>query len=457
MKIVIRGDNNTGKSTLWARLQGQAFTELYETSEEIKVSGPGLTLFSATRFMCGIVLSCPFQVANIQWNYKSTEDVVKVEIWDVVDRSKKKKSLTGGSTCKQKQKQRNSGLGDPFMLGGGVEASLDAEFIDVYKNANGCLMVFDITKPWTWEYVERELPKVPSHIPVLVIGNFRDSQHHRQVDELKCQFFLESLDRGSLASSVRYTETSMRSGFGLKYLHKFFNVPFLQLQRENLMQQLETNAKEMDGVLEDLSQTEDKVDDDYALFTDSLNSKRRQESELNAGEVLKNAKSVEEARKVALEREARERAKAQAEATEPEKMLSQLKSKLNTVVPGLEGLVASKVKAQASMSVTVDPDQLGKASKKQSGTKLQDFKPPEDDFDQFLANDSSHNKSAGSSCSLNKNQLAGNSDDDGDDEGGVDANPMVASFKEEIDSEDEDSRPQHQQQAQVSHKFSNLR
>jgi GTPase SAR1 family protein len=39
VKIVIRGDNNTGKSTLWSRLQGQAFKEQYETSDEIKVSG----------------------------------------------------------------------------------------------------------------------------------------------------------------------------------------------------------------------------------------------------------------------------------------------------------------------------------------------------------------------------------------------------------------------------------
>ena len=35
---------------------------------------------------------------------------------------------------------------------------------------------------------------------------------------------------GGLGSSVRYTEASMRSGFGLKYLYKFFNIPFLQLQ-----------------------------------------------------------------------------------------------------------------------------------------------------------------------------------------------------------------------------------
>lgn len=131
-------------------------------------------------------------MANINWNYKLTDDVVKVEVWDVVDRSKKKRiqqqAQIDGSSASLKLDNSEPSVAK-------IEPSLDAEFIDVYKNTNGCIIVYDITKQWTWDYVERELPKIPTHIPVLVVGNHRDMHHHRTVDELKCRFFIESLNR----------------------------------------------------------------------------------------------------------------------------------------------------------------------------------------------------------------------------------------------------------------------
>ncbi|XP_037073739.1 LOW QUALITY PROTEIN: rab-like protein 6 [Pollicipes pollicipes] len=228
MKIVIKGDNNVGKTCLFNRLQGKTFSETYQSTPEI-------------------------QVASIQWSYKATDDVVKVEIWDVVDKAKKKKKMEG-------LKLDNSSAAVPD------EVALDAEFLDVYKGTHGVVMVLDITKAWTFEYVQREVPRIPGHIPVLVLGNHRDMGHHRQVREDDVRFFAENVQRSVPDGDalVRYAPSRpCGNGFGLKLLHRFLNVPFLTLQRACLVTQLATNERETEATHQELDLYEESEEANY--------------------------------------------------------------------------------------------------------------------------------------------------------------------------------------------------
>ncbi|XP_017493925.1 PREDICTED: rab-like protein 6, partial [Rhagoletis zephyria] len=248
MKIIIRGDRNVGKTALFHRLQGEKFKEEYVASDEI-------------------------QVASIQWNYNATDDIVKVEIWDVVDKANKRPE---NST-----QQQTSG------------PALDAEFVDVYKGTHGAIFLFDMTKLWTWEYVQREIRRVPPGLPVLVLANHRDMGHHRVVTADQVQGAIDALleeeselgrsSRGGSSGGpgggglrIRYAEASMRNGFGLRYLYKFFNLPYLHLQRATLLKQLERNGAETTASAQELDALADSDEHNYDLFLEMITNRRRQ-------------------------------------------------------------------------------------------------------------------------------------------------------------------------------------
>ena len=105
------------------------------------------------------------------------------------------------------------------------------------------------------------------------------------------------------SGEIKYAESSMMNGFGLKYIYRFFNLPFLTLQvskafligtanmlsvehriieelrinytglsdvlyilqREALLRQLETNRMGMQAVVEELALHEDSEEQNYEV------------------------------------------------------------------------------------------------------------------------------------------------------------------------------------------------
>ncbi|XP_073942813.1 rab-like protein 6 [Choristoneura fumiferana] len=243
MKILIKGDRNVGKSCLLQRLQGGPFIEEYVPTDQI-------------------------QVAPIHWTYKDTDHIVKVEVWEVVDKGRtKKKSPLGLKLENQSAAVTQDEAYETPVL--------DATFLDVYKNATGVILMLDITKPWTFEYVVKELSRVPADLPVVILGNHCDMQHHRQVHPHHIEQALEHA-KLTRTAAVRYAESSMRNGFGLRLLHKFLSVPFLRLQRTSLLEQLQRNQKDMEEAEKEMDDFQNSEESHYNLFLDRLANKRRQ-------------------------------------------------------------------------------------------------------------------------------------------------------------------------------------
>eukprot|EP01119_Soliformovum_irregulare_P010279 TRINITY_DN251_c0_g2_i7.p1 TRINITY_DN251_c0_g2~~TRINITY_DN251_c0_g2_i7.p1 ORF type:complete len:783 (+),score=351.78 TRINITY_DN251_c0_g2_i7:58-2349(+) len=227
LKVVIRGEKNTGKTCLWRRLRGLPFQEGYVPTPEM-------------------------QVGNILWNYKVTDDGVKVEIWDVVDKAKKKKSRTDLKSDYNDSDSDSDPEISPEKLtsmiqqaslsasGGSFTLGLDSSNVRIYQGTHVVIMMVDPTKKWSYEYAKREIPKIPQNIFTLLIMNYRDMAEHRTVSEAEVRSWVESQKNPFL----RTIEASMKNAYGLRGIVAFFSLPFLKLQRSYIEQQLAMNDKD---------------------------------------------------------------------------------------------------------------------------------------------------------------------------------------------------------------------
>ena len=148
MKILIRGERKTGKTQLLRLLQGMPFEAEYTATPEITT-------------------------AHVIWTCPTTEENVKVELWDVVDRGIQPKTewagVMGGDGANSKEQASGGGAASADVV------LLDAATINVYQGCDGVLLCYDPTRRESFDYAVSLVKALPrDDIPVLLAANFAD-------------------------------------------------------------------------------------------------------------------------------------------------------------------------------------------------------------------------------------------------------------------------------------------
>mmetsp|Transcript_14741 Transcript_14741/g.17247 ORF Transcript_14741/g.17247 Transcript_14741/m.17247 type:complete len:324 (-) Transcript_14741:40-1011(-) len=243
MKIVIRGDRKSGKSSLLRRLQGLSLSETYRATPEIEC-----------------------QVIN--WSYKN--DFVKIDFWDTVD---------VGLTIDGTSFESIGTVVDPDKLAGiprnadGTGSHkvglLDARIVNPYLGAHGVVVIFNPYTQDSLEYIRSICENVPQHLPILLLSNFADlkSKHGKSEvskDELKqlcSNLRVGSSERhdlhGHVHRTVHFLEASLKTGSGMKALYEYLRIPFLHFRKAETKSLLKRLCSELQVAECDLNQVSD--------------------------------------------------------------------------------------------------------------------------------------------------------------------------------------------------------
>eukprot|EP01084_Bolivina_argentea_P113355 202044_1 len=202
MKVVIRGDRQTGKSALFHRLEGGGFIKEHRTTEQI-------------------------QCSHVLWPYKTSDEMVNLEIWDVVDKAIIPTNIADDP----------NGVTPSIVSKNLLPA--DASTIDVYKGAHAIIFMVDPTRKWTLDYVKNNISLIPQGIDCVILFGKKDLHSlwtltDNEIDSFMC----------IQPKNVRSLQISLQDCYGMKELHSFFNVPFLRMKAKYLQQELTRAQRE---------------------------------------------------------------------------------------------------------------------------------------------------------------------------------------------------------------------
>lgn len=267
MKIVIRGETRSGKSTLVKRLSEAT------ANNDDSLSWIASRIFSSTnnnshnqgaKKVQAYTPTRQIQVSNLRWRSKEQSspsketEFIKIELWDVVDEGincarqnlaefesnykfhmplKWVSSLITTSLSQISRGGANSREDQKGSIG-----ILDATAINVYKHCDGAIFIMNLSSPSSVDYVAKQLANCPRNIPVLVIGSFTDLIVEGTVDvDFIERRFRAIRGETSAIAPICFISGSLLIDKEVKLVRgvlKFFELPFLQLQDKMLRSNL---------------------------------------------------------------------------------------------------------------------------------------------------------------------------------------------------------------------------